>query len=365
MLKGSSQRIVVFLPNWVGDVVMATPALRALREGFPNARIGHVGRRMSLDVLSPNPWADQEIEDRSRASKRVGGLFSLASKLRHNKYDFAVLLPNSFRTAAAARLGGLRRVAGYDRDARGILLTDRLRPLRDEHGRRMPVPTLDYYLTLACHVLDGAAPASPSHRMELAVSFADQATADVLLAQAGVDLSRPVVMLNPGASFGPSKMWDAERYAAVGDELIERRGAQIIINAAPNEKHVASLVGKAMKHRAAINFADRANTLGLLKGLMRRCDLLITNDTGARHIAAAMGSAVVTIFGSTDPRWAQIDYARERIIRVDLPCSPCQQKMCPTPAGPDYQMCTASLSTQVVLDAAEELLASAQAEALR
>jgi heptosyltransferase-2 len=263
-----------------------------------------------------------------------------------------VLLPNSFRSAMIARLAGADRVAGYARDGRGWLLTDKLLPPRLPNGRYKPISAVDYYLALAemlgahCISRELSLPLEPEREVE----------ADALLAACGVDRNRPVVMLNPGASFGTSKMWSAERYAALADMLIERRGTQVIINAAPAERRIAGWVARAMRNAPAISFADRDNSLGLLKALLRRCDLLVTNDTGARHLAAGAGIAVVTIFGSTDPEWARIDYPREQIVRVDVECGPCQQKLCPQPAGPNYHKCLEHVDPKMVYEAAEELL---------
>ena len=348
----SVRKVAVFLPNWVGDVVMATPSLRALRARFANARITYVGRPAALATLAGWKHADDVICDRSGGPGRAAGLLCLAQRLRRERVDLAVLLPNSFRVALAARLGGARRILGYDRDGRGWMLTDKLPPPRGANGRCVPISARDYYADLVA--LLGAD--SRRQRMSLPVLPEDQAAADAMLSEAGADGRGPAVMLNPGASFGTSKMWDASRYAALADLLIERRGARIILNAAPNERHVAAWVAAAMRNAPAISFAERTNTLGLLKALLKRCDLLVTNDTGARHLAAALGIAVVTIFGSTDPEWSRIDYARERIVRVDVECSPCQQKLCSQPAGPAYHRCMESISPETVLGAAAELL---------
>jgi len=344
--------IAVFLPNWVGDVVMATPALRALRECFPHARICYVGRSATLATLEGTPHADAVLPDRSGQWPRGANLLELAGRLRRERPDLAVLLPNSFRTALIARLGGAHRVLGYDRDGRGCLLTLRVRPPRGQNGRMLPISAVRYYAELIETI--GARPRSL--RMSLPVLPADKTAADGLLAEAGVEPGRPLVMLNPGASFGTSKMWPAERYAALADLLVERRAAQIIINAAPNERHVAAWVAEAMRSPPAVSFAERDNTLGLLKALLARCDLLVTNDTGARHLAAALRVGVVTVFGSTDPEWSRIDYAHERIVRVEVECSPCQQKLCPLPAGPTYHQCMERIAPESVYEAAVELL---------
>ena len=355
MFDGADKRILVFVPSPVGDVIMATPALRALGENFVDAHVTHVGRRVALEMLAPNRWADETIVDDWRRGPGIASFLQLAGRVRRGRFDVAVLMPNSFRAAALARAGGVKRVIGYSRDARGWLLTDKRRPPRDEQGRLVPVSAIDYYLELA-HLAGVPPEKLLSRKMVLDVSDADQAGADAEIERAHIDRTRPLVMLNPGAAFGPSKMWDPERFAAVADALVERCGARIIINAAPAEKAVAAAVAGAMAHEPAISFAERDNTIGLLKGLMRRCSLLITNDTGARHVAAALGIGIVTLFGSTDPRWAQTYYDRERIISVDVACSPCQSKWCRQAPGPAYHQCMALITPEMVVEAAMAIL---------
>jgi heptosyltransferase-2 len=367
---------------------MATPALKALRRHFAQARITHIGRKMSLETLRGSDWADATLAERSNQRPALAGFAATSLAIRAGKFDLAVLLPNSFRSAVLARVGGgIKRVVGYDRDGRGWLLSDKLAPPRGEDGKLSAVPAIVYYNAIATHL---GAP-DPGWTMELPVSPDNQAAADAMLRDAGITLvpsppsarrsslaaasggggqgwpppitevptsPGPLVMLNPGASFGPSKLWPAERFAAVADELIARRGAAVIINAAPAEKAVALAVAAAMRHPPLINLAERENSIGLVKALLLRCDLAITNDTGARHLAVALGAAVVTIFGSTDPARTELHYQRERIIRADVPCSPCQKKQCPLPVGAEFHQCMTAISPSMVLAAAEELLAA-------
>jgi heptosyltransferase-2 len=352
--------VAVFLPSPLGDVVMATPSLRALREKWPEARIFHVGRQPALDVLSGTGLADETVLDDTKARSRLGPVGRLGRlvragwRLRARRIDLAVLLPNSFRPAAMAWIGGARQRAGYVRNGRGWLLSHRRRPPRDATGRRVPVPTIVYYADLVKQ-LGAAAPAGP---MELGVEPRDQDAADALLRRAGIDPHDPglLVTLNPGAAFGPSKLWPADRYARLAELLRERHDARIIVNAAPDEQAVALAVEDAMTRPPELSFARRSNTIGLLKGLIRRSTLLVTNDTGPRHVAAAMGVGLVTIFGSTDPVWARIDYPRERIVRVEVPCGPCQQKTCPLPEGEPYHQCMTRIQPEQVLQAVESLL---------
>ncbi|MBS3733598.1 MAG: lipopolysaccharide heptosyltransferase II [Phycisphaerae bacterium] len=355
MAQHNGTDILVLLPTWIGDAVMATPTLRALRAARPNARITHMGSSATLDVLAPDPWADDVLTDTSRQRPRLANFHRIAARLRRRRYATGLLLPNSFRTAALVRAGGVTRVVGYDRDVRGWMLTRKLAPPRDADGELAPVPAIDYYLDLARLVGVGCDGRVPSRRMELTVSPEQAADADAVLDEAGIDPGRPLVMLNPGAAFGPAKMWSPHRYAALADRLAAR-GAQIIVNAAPSERTVAGHVVAEMGTRPLLDFSRRDNTLGRLKGLLRRCDLLVTNDTGARHVAAALGVGVVTLFGATDPRWTRIDCPRERILCVDVACGPCQRKICPLPAGPAYHQCMSHITVEMVLDACGELL---------
>jgi heptosyltransferase-2 len=331
---------------------MATPTLRALRNSFADARITYFGRPVALDTLSGTDWADGVIEATVKVRSRTLGQLQLIGALRRGRFDLAVLMTNSFRTAFLAKLAGIGQIAGYDRDARRFLLTDRILPPRDDSGQLVPVSAVDYYADLA-----GIIGVEVSSReMYLPVTDADEQEAGELFERAAIDPARPVVMLNPGASGGTSKIWGPDRFAQTADILIETRGAQIIINAAPAEKHIAADVAARMAGSPAINFADRDNTLGLLKSMLKRTDLLVTNDTGARHIAVAVGAAVVTVFGSTDPLWARINCPREQIVSVEVDCGPCGRKLCNQIPGPMYHHCMGNIKAEMVVEAAGQLL---------
>ncbi len=352
------QRILVVLPTWVGDAVMATPALRAVRQRFPEAHIAWTGPPAARLVLAGSPWVDEVLPDPSKGGG-LRGLLKARRMLRRGRFDLAVMLSNAFRVALLCRLGGIPRRVGYDRDKRGWLLTDRAPVPTAADGSFEPTPAIRYYLDLTeclgCDVVD--------RTMTLSVEDTFAAEADDLFAQVGIDAHRPVVVVNPGASFGSSKLWQPERFAAVADTLIERRGAQILINVAPKETAIAAAVVGAMRHTPAVDFGKRGNTLGLLKAVIARANLLITGDTGPRHVAAALGTPVVTLFGPTDPDWTTIDFPDERIVRVDVPCAPCQKKLCPLPVGPRHHLCMERITPEMVLVAAEQLLPPANREA--
>ena len=352
----SPGNILVFQPSWVGDAVMATPTLRALRQRYPEARITYLMRRYVKPIYSGVPWADRLITYRTgRTKKKAGkGLIELAGRLRTGSFDMAVLLPNSFQSALICKMAGIKKVIGYDRDGRGFLLTDRLLPPKDR-GKLVPTPIIKYYLGLAQYL------GSPQRdlTMQLFVNEAEKRRAVDVLQKCGVESSLerpaetgrpPLIVLNPGAQFGAAKLWPAHYFAELADRLTDELGATVIISSAPRERPIIDAIARSMKHPPR-DLQRGGLTLGALKEIVRRCDLMITNDTGPRHIAAAFGVPVVTIFGPTHPQWTEIYYARERQVAVKVFCGPCQKKTCPL----DHR-CMTRITPQMVFSAATALL---------
>jgi heptosyltransferase-2 len=361
-------KILVFQPSWVGDAVMATPTLRSLRSRYPDAHIAYLMKRYVKPVYSGMPWADQLITFRTGKTRKKAGknLFDLAARLRAARFEMAVLLPNSFHAALICKMANIPRVIGYDRDGRGFLLTDRLLAPKDR-GKFIPTPIIKYYLGLSKYL------ASPDTDMSLKlfVTDSDRREALEVLHRGGVSAGAggaperpgsaggpPMVLLNPGAQFGAAKCWLPEYFAELADHLIERLGATVLISAAPRERQIVQAILRSMKH-APVDLLAHGLTLGALKEVVRRCDLMVTNDTGPRHIAAAFDVPVVTIFGPTDPRWTEIYYARERQVAVKVFCGPCQKKTCPL----DHR-CMTRATPAMVYAASMELLGRASAASL-
>ena len=350
------QKILVVQPNWVGDAVMATPALRALRELYPDAQISYLMRRYVKPIYAGMPWADQLITYRTgRTRAKAGkGTFDLAARLRSGHFDMAILLPNSFRTALICKMAAIDRVVGYDREGRSFLLTDRLLVAK-EKGKFVPTPLIKTYLGMAHYLGSGARDLS----LKLFITDSERRLARQVLNRCGLDAEidrpgggggRPLILLNPGAQYGAAKCWLPEHFARLGDRLTEELGAQVLLSSAPKERRIVETVLQQMKH-PAIDLAIHGLTLGALKEIVRRCDLMITNDTGPRHIAAALNVPVVTIFGPTHPQWTEIYYAKERQVAVKVFCGPCQKKRCPL----DHR-CMTRISPAMVFDAAMSLL---------
>jgi heptosyltransferase-2 len=336
------RNILVILPTWVGDCVMATPTLRSLRRLYPQARITGLCRRNVKELLTGTPWLDRLISHRPGPD-----VMRLAARLRRGRFDTAILLPNSFKAALLAKSAAIPRRIGYDRDGRGFLLTDKLLPPKAA-GRFVVTPALRYYLGIAGYLGGDVS----DRRMELFVTAADRAAGDRVLAAAGVaaEAPRPWVLLNPGAKYGLAKLWLPEYFAAVADRFSETMGATVMVSAAPNERPIVEQI-RGHARRPFVDLSAHGMTLGALKALCGRIDLMITNDTGPRHMAAAMGTRVVSLFGPTDPRWTTIDYPLEVELFEKVFCGPCQLKTCPL----DHR-CMTLLRPERVFEAAVGLL---------
>ena len=340
-------RILIILPNWVGDLVLATPALRSIRARFSGIHLAGLVKGPMAEVLAGGDWLDELIHwpgGQTRDTRRQSFL-GLAGELRERKFDWALLMANSFRAALFARLAGIPRRIGYDRDGRGMLLTDKLLPHKFD-GKFVPVSMIRYYNAIARYLGCRDCPMVP----ELFTTPEQEQVATDALEAAGVQAGQPVVVLNPGAAYGPAKCWVPERFAEVADRLVEKTNAAVLIACGPKEIAVARQVAGHMRQRPTV-LDNPVMRLGPLKALIRRSSLLITNDTGPRHFANAFGTPVVTIFGPTDREWTATEVAGEKELYVPVDCGPCMKRQCPL----DHR-CMTRISSDMVLAAATELL---------
>jgi heptosyltransferase-2 len=339
--------MLVRLPNWVGDVVMATPALRCLRRSFPEARIDVTLIPYVRKIVEGASWFDNIIEyPAERNQWGITERLNYIRLLRRNRYDLAVVLPNSFSSALLAFLSGAKRRIGYDRQNRGFLLTDPV-PAPTENRKFVPQPMVDYYLKL-CEQL-GANP--DSRKTELFVDSQSEQRADELFEKHGISRAKPIVAINPGAAYGSSKLWDCGRFAQVADDLIERESCDVTLLGGPGEKEIAAEIAGTARSNLA-NLAEENVALDVLKSVIRRCDLLITVDSGPRHFAVAFDKPVVVLMGPTDPRYTNCSLEKTIVLRIDdLDCVPCHMKECPT----DHE-CMTRITPDMVVHAATELL---------
>ncbi|HSU68791.1 MAG TPA: lipopolysaccharide heptosyltransferase II [Tepidisphaeraceae bacterium] len=349
-------KILVVQPSWVGDAVMATPTLRAIRELYPSAHIAYLMRRYVKPLYGGMPWADQIITYRTGKTKAKAGkgLLDLAVRLHAAKFDLAILLPNSFKAALVCKMANVKRVVGYERDGRGFLLTDKLLHVKDR-GKFVPVPIIKTYMGIA-HYLGAR---SRDLKMQLFVTEPEAREGREVLTACGLspEIHRPaaageppLIVLNPGAQYGAAKCWKAEYFAELADKFIDEMNATILLSGAPRERQILDSIKQSMRH-APIDLSNKGMTLGSLKEVVRRCDLMVTNDTGPRHIAAALDVPVVTVFGPTHPEWTEIYFDKERKVAVKVFCGPCQKKVCPL----DHR-CMTRVTPGMVYETSMELL---------
>lgn len=339
--------IAVFLPNWIGDAVMATPALRALREHFCDSRVIGVLKPYIAGVLEGSPWFDDLVflDSKGDAAQRWR---AVAARLRRERIDLAVLFANTFRSAWVAWLAGCGCRIGYARYGRSLLLTDRLQPLCDLRGGRVPCPILDEYNALA----ERAGCPRPSKRLELFTTPRDEASADTVWKGAGFGPETSVVCLNPGAAFGSAKHWPLEYFAELAGSLHDRSGQHVLVLCGPGEQEMARQIVRSADRPQVHTLADYTLSLGLTKACIKRAALLVTTDSGPRHFAAAFGRPVVTLFGPTHIAWTETYYARAVNLQKKVDCGPCQRRVCPL----DHR-CMKLLSAQEVFQESVDLLA--------
>lgn len=348
----TGSRVLVVIPNWVGDVVLATPVLAALRAHYAGGHVSFLMRRYVAEVVAGGGWHDDELYwPGGRGLGREWGLLGLAREIRRRRFDVALLLTNSFRSALAAWLGCIPRRVGDARDGRAWMLTDRVWS-RKIGGQFVPSPVLDHYAALAeqvgCRVTD--------RRLRLGITPEQEQAGQELLGHYGLDDGRPYALVNPGAAFGAAKCWLPERFAEVCDRLRAEQGLRPVLVGAPHERGLmAAIAGQARD--GAICCGDPGTTLGSLKVLARHASLLVCNDTGPRHYGAAFEVPTVTIFGPTHQAWTDTDYAGEIKLQVPVECGPCQLRVCPL----DLR-CMTRLTTDMVMQAVAEILARKKAE---
>lgn len=348
-------RLAIFLPNWIGDVVMATPALRALRTHFgPATHLVGVMRPYVAEVLAGSHWFDEVVTYAKRPGPGECSGRAAIRRLRALRLDAALLFTNSFRTAWMAWRSGARERIGYSGELRSLLLTQRRRPPLDA-STGLPLATLDAYLTLAESL--GCPPTSP--RMELATTADDEAAADAVWQRLSLPPGRDVVVCNTGGAFGAAKSWPAEHFAALSRRIATERGLSVLVNCGPKECDAAREIVARAGHSRVVSLANEPNLpIGLTKACIRRARMLVTTDSGPRYLGIAFQRPVVTLFGPTDPRLVETHDKRETCLSLALECQPCMERVCPL----GHHRCMTDLSVDFVYAAVTRHLDAAAAD---
>lgn len=315
------ERIHVALPSWVGDVVMCTPALRALRRAYPDAHLVCEGRP-HLEELLPSALFDAYVDGPPRGLRAT---VRRARELRRDRFDLSVLLAESERAALAPFLARVPVRAGYARGcARRVLLTDALaRPLGSD-GAPLAFSMVERYL----RVMRMLGVPDAGDAMEVRVTDTARRTVDARLAALGVADDAPLATIVAGAAYGSAKTWPPEHFARAADRIFEERGWRAVLAPGPGEERLAAAVADASRTSVV---ALTGPLLGLteLAALLERSRVVLTNDTGPRSMAVALDRPVVALVGPSDEGHTLHHLERQRVLIEDVDCRPCGLKVCP------------------------------------
>ncbi len=337
------QTILVSCPNWVGDVVMATPAFECIRKNFPGAVLIGLVRKYAAAVVADAPWFDRIIEIDDKTGR---GFVALIRTIRKLKPDLAIILPNSFRSALVARCGGADQIYGYRRNGRALLLSGGPTPHLDG-GRVTPIPMVEYYLEI-CRWLNLAVERHVRPRLYMSEGVRERGRR--LLERYGIGPEDVVIGMNPGAKFGSSKCWPSENFARLAELTTDYFKCKLLLFTGPGEEAIGNAIVRHSRAPIIDTGPDKVD-LGLLKPLIQRCRLLFSNDTGPRHYAVAFDVPVVVIMGPTDPRYTQANLEKTIVLRRESVCSPCHLKECTRDHG-----CMTEISPESVFQAGLQLM---------
>jgi heptosyltransferase-2 len=340
----AARNILVRSANWVGDAVMSTPALRAIRRNYPNARITILAKPWVVPVFEHSPDIDKVmIYQAGGRHQGLKGLMRLSRDLRTAKFDLAILIQNAFEAALLAWLARIPRRLGFTTDARTLLVTDRVRTWRRLKSGHL----VDYYLGL----LSGAGLKTYGRSLTLNIIAQEHENAKHHLHRIGMVTDQRVIGINPGATYGTAKRWPADRFIALSKRFIKTHNALILIFGGPGEaslgKSIADQVGPK-----CINLCN-ATTLRQAMALIGCCHAFITNDSGLMHVAAALNVPQVAIIGPTDPAATGPVNAASRMVQAAHSCerAPCLKPDCPV----DHR-CMTAIEVEDVLAATSTLL---------
>jgi len=338
-------KILLRSANWVGDAVMTTPAIRAVRKNFPRAKITLLAKPWVIPVFHHNPHIDAVMPyDAAGRHKGVLGLLRLSRDLKKKDFDLAILFQNAFEAALLAFAAGIPRRLGFATDGRTALLTDRLYTypqLKKGH-------LIDYYLG----IVSGAGLDLDGRELELFISGHEQAWTEAFLAEVGLTPEEPIAGLNPGATFGTAKRWLPERFAELSRRLYSEKGIRSLLFGGPGEVLLGRQIA-AQSEGSAINLCGRTN-LRKAMVLIDRCRFFITNDSGLMHVAAALNKPQLALIGPTDFVATGPSNRLSRLVRIPGACdlSPCLKADCPI----DHR-CMTRISVERVLAELQSLLA--------
>lgn len=332
-------KLLIRATNWVGDAIMALPALRAVRKRFADAEIAILAKPYVAEIYRNQGVCDEQLV--------VGEAGHLVLELRQRGFDTALLLQNAFEAAWIAWRAGIPERIGYARDGRRLLLT---RPVQVPRHGEIPVHEQFYYLELLRRIGWIDSPVG-DELIRLHVPEEKSERASLFLLAQGAATGRLRIAIGAGASYGSAKCWPPDRFAEIADRLQTQLDADVILFGTTGEAPVSAAI-KAGMRRPPIDLTGKTS-IGDLPALLAECHLFIGNDSGAMHVAAAVGLPVVAVFGPTDPFGTAPVTPRSTVVQDRPYCSPCFLRRCPT----DHR-CMKRVTPDMVEAAAKHWIAS-------
>jgi len=310
-------KILVVAPSWIGDMVLAQPMLKLLHARHAPLALDVLAPRWTLPLIGRMAEVRRAIESPfAHGDLKLGERRRLGRELAREGYDQVIVLPNTFKSALTPFFSGIPLRTGYIGELRHWLLNDARR--LDE--KRLP-QLAQRYAELALPRGESFHPPLPTPSLR-----ADEAARRAVMARLGLDRSRPVAALAPGAEFGPAKRWPAQYFAELAQGLAAH-GCAVWLIGSPNDRQAGADIERAAGG-VCRNLCGET-TLEEAIDLLAACSLVVSNDSGLMHVAAALGRPLVALYGSSSPAYTPPQSAEARILKLDLPCSPCFQRVCP------------------------------------
>lgn len=335
-----ARRIVIRLPNWVGDVVHSLPALAAVRSHFQKAEITALGRGQVGTLLNGYPAVDRVISYAARSGDLLP-LWRVGASLRSHAFDLGILLTRSFEGAWIFYLAGVPRRYGYASKGQKWLLTDPV-PYNEQSKKLHQV---DYYLNLLFQMgITGHATAE-----RLAPTGEEKESARKRLLAAGGSQKKHLIALCPGASYGPAKRWPSNRFSELARSLIANHSVMALLLGGAEEKALADEFPKEASGKL-INLMGRT-TLREAMTFLALAEVAVANDSGLLHLATAVGTPAIALFGPTDPDRTGPVGENVTLLRKPVACSPCRMRECPI----DH-CCMQNISVSEVYEAVNKAL---------
>ncbi len=314
-------RILVRGVNWVGDTILSYPAVQQLKTLFPKSHLAILLPSYLADLWKTVPYVDEIILFQKKGG--IGSVWedlNLSQSLKERRFDLALVLPRSFRSAFHIYFARIPIRIGYQNEGRSLFLTHRIRRTREA----LDIHRVLYYRKLLEPFGKIENPPSP----QIYLREEDRRWADQVLKDLGIREGRPLIGMNPGATYGLAKCWYPDRFGELGKRVAERWQASIFLFGKEEERPIVHEIQRHLGTKGA-DLTGKTSLLQLA-ALLERCSLLVTNDTGTMHVAAAVGIPVVALFGSTPPHITGPWGDGHVVVKKDVTCSPCWKRVCPT-----------------------------------